>query len=103
MVIPHLTNEQRRAALAKAGLARQRRAEIKQAIKEGSCQLIDVFSAAGEDEAIARMKILDLLLAFPKIGEVKAQSIMEEIGIAASRRIGGLGYRQRASLIELLG
>ncbi|ADH92578.1 integration host factor MihF [Arcanobacterium haemolyticum] len=103
MVVPHLTREQRVKALAKAGQARLRRAELKQEIKEGKLTLRDVFDVAGDDEAIARMKVKDLLIAFPRIGETKTHAIMEKIGIAQSRRIGGLGHRQRTALLERLG
>lgn len=47
MVVPHLTREQRVKALAKAGQARLRRAELKQEIKEGKLTLRDVFDVAG--------------------------------------------------------
>lgn len=49
------------------------------------------------------MKVKDLLIAFPRIGETKTHAIMEKIGIAQSRRIGGLGHRQRTALLERLG
>jgi len=35
----------------------------------------------------------------PKIGKVKARRIMQEIGIAESRRLRGLGDQQRAALL----
>ena len=35
----------------------------------------------------------------PKIGKVKARRLMREIGIAESRRLKGLGEKQRTKLL----
>lgn len=48
------------------------------------------------------MRVLWLLEAVPGIGPVRAGRIMESVGIAHSRRIQGLGERQRTALIALL-
>ncbi len=46
MAAPKMTDEQRAAALARAGEARRVRAEIKQLLKTGSLTLEDVFERA---------------------------------------------------------
>ena len=58
---------------------------------------------ASDDVHIAKMKVVAMLEALPKVGKVKARRIMDEIGIADNRRIQGLGAQQRAALLERLG
>ena len=57
----------------------------------------------GDDEALSKMKVHDLLRSLPGVGDRRATSLMEEIGIAASRRLKGLGVHQRAALLEKFG
>ncbi len=98
---PALTPEQRRAALEKAAAARTARAEVKARLKMGSLSLADALGS--DDIHIAKMKVVALLEALPKVGKVKARRIMDEIGIADNRRIQGLGAQQRSALLERLG
>jgi hypothetical protein len=98
---PRLTPEQREAALAKAAAARAARADIKARLKMGSLTLTEALSS--DDDNIAKIKVVSLLEALPKLGKVKARRIMEEIGIADNRRVQGLGAQQRAALLERLG
>ena len=39
----------------------------------------------------------------PKVGKVKAKEIMDELEIAQTRRLRGLGDRQRRALLERFG
>lgn len=55
---------------------------------------------AASDRAIAKMRVMDLLEAMPRIGPVRAQAIMDQLEIASSRRLRGLGERQRRGLVE---
>lgn len=54
---------------------------------------------AGQDQALAKMRVVDLLGAMPRIGPVRASEIMERNNVAATRRIRGLGERQRSALL----
>ena len=98
---PALTPEQRRAALEKAAEARAARAAVKAKLKMGSLSLAEAL--ASDDVHIAKMKVVAMLEALPKVGKVKARRIMDEVGIADNRRIQGLGAQQRAALLERLG
>lgn len=100
MALSPLTPEQRNAALAKAFLARQERAEIKVALKAGKTSIREVLAQAAESEAVAKMKVEDMLRSLPGIGDRRASAVMKELGIAASRRLRGLGTHQRAALVE---
>jgi hypothetical protein len=96
---PKLTDAQRRAALKKAAEARRVRAELKALVKMGSRSIQDVLELSDTNEIISRTKVLAILESMPKIGKVKARRIMQEIGIAESRRLRGLGDQQRAALV----
>jgi hypothetical protein len=99
MPLPELDLEQRRAALAKAAEARRIRAELKQMLKSGEVTLGQVLDRAESADALAKMKVSDVLEAMPAYGPVKARRLMEELGIAQTRRIRGLGPRQREALL----
>lgn len=97
---PALTDEQRRMALEKAVANRRKRAEVKRALKEGRLSLSEALAMATRDEAIARMRAVELVESLPALGKVKAQRIMHTVGIADSRRVQGLGTHQRADLLR---
>lgn len=103
MALPKLTDEQRQAALAKAAEARKARAELKAELKRGSTNLKEVLDKADTDEIIGKTKVSAILEALPKVGKVKAKEIMEELEIAQTRRLRGLGERQRSALLERFG
>lgn len=100
MALEPLTPEQRSAALAKAFEAREARAETKSALKTGTLTLSDVLERTDDDQALAKMKVRDLLRSLPGVGERRADAIMDEVGIAQSRRLRGLGVHQKAKLLE---
>ena len=95
-----MTDEQRAAALEKAAAARRARAELKDRLKRGGTNLKQVLKDAETDEVLGKMKVSALLEALPKVGKVKAQEIMTELEIAPTRRLRGLGDRQRKALLE---
>ena len=103
MALPQLTPEQRAAALEKAAKARKVRAELKDKLKRGAVELPEVLKQADEDEIIGKMKVSALLEALPKVGKVKTQEIMADLEIAQTRRLRGLGERQRRALLERFG
>lgn len=100
MAPPQLTPEQRRAALAKAAEARRTRAEIKELLKTGSLTLGEVLERAETDDIVAGTKVYSLLISMPGMGKVKGKRLMEDLSISESRRIRGLGTRQRAVLLD---
>lgn len=99
MALPQLTPEQRAAALEKAGQARKARAELKERLKRGGTDLKQVLDDSSSDEVLGKMKVSALLESLPKVGKVKAQEIMTELEIAPTRRLRGLGDRQRKALL----
>ena len=97
---PTLTAEQREAALAKAAEARRARAELKEKLKMGSMSHKDLVAQADDNDTVGKMKVLAVLESLPGVGKVRARRAMEEIGIADTRRMRGLGEVQRKSLLE---
>lgn len=100
---PSLTPEQREQALAKAAEARRVRAELKEKLKMGAVSLPELLDQAETDDHIGKMKVLAVIEALPGVGKVKARRTMEEIGIADTRRVRGLGEQQRSKLLEAFG
>lgn len=96
---PSLTPEQRQAALAKAAEARRARAEIKERLKMGSITLAELLTQADTDDMVAGIKVLAVLESLPGVGKVKARRTMDEVGIADTRRLRGLGDQQRKALL----
>ncbi|HVL81851.1 MAG TPA: integration host factor, actinobacterial type [Actinomycetota bacterium] len=103
MPLPPLSEEQRKAALEKAAEARRRRAEIKAKLKNGSMGLTEVLRDSDNDEIVGKMKVSAMLEALPGVGKVRAQKVMEELGISTTRRLRGLGEKQRTALRERFG
>ncbi len=102
MALPNLSPEDRAKALAKAAEARQQRAAVRAKIKSGGMSFADVMKKA-DDPVIARMKVATLLESLPGFGKAKAAKLMADLEISPSRRVQGLGARQREQLMERLG
>ena len=100
MALPELTDEQRRAALEKAAAARHARAELREQIKKGEVSIEEVLNS--DDPIASRMKVSTLIESLPGYGKAKAAKIMDELGISPSRRVQGLGVRQREQLLQVL-
>lgn len=100
MALPQLSADQRADALEKAAAARHARAELREKIKGGQVSLQEVLES--DDPIAARMKVSALIESLPGYGKAKAAKIMDELGISATRRVKGLGARQREHLIEVL-
>lgn len=102
MPLPELDAEARRQALEKAAEARKVRAELKQQLKAGELTFQDVLDRADNDEIVGRTRVDAVLQAMPRLGKVRARELMERCGIAPSRRLRGLGAKQRAQLLREL-
>lgn len=99
MATPELTAEQRAEALVKATAVRSARRVFKDALARGEMTLEEAIRKAKADEALAGIRVHDLLQCLPGVGPKRAAVAMEEIGISPSRRIRGLGAHQVAALL----
>jgi hypothetical protein len=102
MALPNLSDADRKVALQKAAEARQKRAALRADIKAGKMSFAAVMKKS-DDPIVARMKVSTLLESLPGFGKAKAAKIMSELEISESRRVQGLGARQRQMLMERLG
>lgn len=97
---PERSLAQRMDALAKANVIRSYRKERKGEIASGRLRVTDVLlDVAPEMET---MRVVDLLLAVPKVGRVKAQTMLRREGVSPSKTISGLSTRQRHALVLAL-
>ncbi len=103
MALPPLTPEQRADALGKAAAARRARAGLKVQLKTGGATLDEVLKTGETDDTIGKMKVVAVLEAMPGVGKVRAQQIMERLEISPSRRVRGLGVKQREALQREFG
>lgn len=95
-----------RVAAARAAVAARRaRAAVKASIATRERRALEVAEAAWKGPATApeaTLRVRELLMSVPTLGPTRADRVMEQLGIAASKRVGGLGIRQRAKLRDYL-
>lgn len=102
MSAPDRSPEQRAEALARALEARQERALIRRQLKSGALNAREVLESCDDNLAWGALPIRAFLTALPGVGVARAQAIMREIDIADSRRLRGLGDRQRLELLQVI-
>lgn len=95
---PQLSPEQRTRALEKAKESRQIRAAVKARVKSGELSITDVITMSKDDEAIAKMRVLELVESMSGVGKIRAKTILERLEISLTRRVQGLGRHQLESL-----
>lgn len=95
---PPLTQEQRRKALEKAAIARRKRAELKEQLKSGRMSLKELLERTADD-IVGKMKVSNVLESLPGVGRVRARKMMEKLDISESRRMRGLGQKQKENLL----
>ena len=100
---PQISPEQRLAALEKAAAVRTQRAEIKAELKKVSVSLVALLERAPKEDLVGKMKVSAVLENLPGYGKVKAQKVMEQVGISETRRLAGLGANQKNQLLTLVG
>lgn len=71
-------------------------------LKAGRTTIREVLERA-DDDVIAKMRVVYLLESLPRIGKVRTRKIMNDIGIDETRRVQGLGSRQKQALLERFG
>lgn len=96
--VPELTDEQRRENLARAVEARRIRKQALDEVRRGALGVRDAL----DDPRLSRCKVFAWLRAIPGIGTARAQEIMTRAQVKPSRRMAGLGIRQRGRLVRIL-
>jgi len=95
-----LSTTQRAQALAKSAAARTARKQLLDEVKAGKTGLAEVLARADTDELVKKTKVLAVVKALPEVGRVRAGQLLEQAQIVDTRRVGGLGARQREALIS---
>ena len=91
--------DQRMDALKRANDVRVARAKLKKDLKEGKVRIEQILG--NPPEYVSTAKVMDILMAVPKFGRVKAARFLNTCRISQSKTVGGLSDRQRAELIGL--
>jgi len=92
------------AASRAAVAARRARAAVKADIASGLRSPLDVLRVAYEapEGVEGRLRVPEFLTSIPAIGATKSARIMQDLEIATSKRLGGLGRLQRRRLREFV-
>jgi hypothetical protein len=96
---PRRSLDQRMEALKRANDIRVKRAQLKKDLKLGEAKIDQILS--NPPEYVSTAKVLDMLMAVPKFGQVKAKRYLTLCRISESKTVGGLSDRQRSELIGL--
>lgn len=93
------------AGSAAAEEANVRRDEIRQLLSDGALTLAEVFTEVEAESGaghfvIGHMHVRGALIALPKIGEVKADQILDGLGLAHDTHLAQIGSQQRAALLQ---
>jgi guanylate kinase len=94
-----------RIAAGKAAVAARRaRAAVKNAVASRARTALDAAEQGWSDaeSAEATLRVRDLLTSIPTLGPTRVGRVMTQLGIAESKRVGGLGIRQREKLRDYL-
>lgn len=98
---PERTQQQRIEALRRANDIRSERARLKDRLRNGELAIGVVL--LDPPPCVHTAKVLDLLLAVPKFGRVKANRLLERCRVSPAKTVNGLTPRQRKELLDMLG
>lgn len=90
-----------RAAASRAAVAARRaRAAVKAAVAQRTRSAVDVLETGWKrrDSAEASLRVRELLASIPGLGAIRSAKILQQLGVSESKRVGGLGVRQRRVL-----
>ena len=80
---------------------RNKRAQIKSDLKAQKITLGELLIDKKKyKKYIANIKVIDLVSSLPGIGRVKAEKMLNEMGISFCKKIDGLGKRQKINFYK---
>jgi hypothetical protein len=97
---PERSHQQRMEALRRANDIRCERASLKERLRCGEVGIAEVL--VDPPTCVHTAKVLDLILAAPKYGRVKANRLLERCRVSPSKTVNGLTPRQRKELLDML-
>lgn len=90
--------DQRKAALKSANTMRVFRAALKGKVRRKEVDAATLLLDPPSE--LHNMRVLELVMATPRIGAQKANRILNRAGIAPTKRVGALTARQRSAIAE---
>lgn len=93
---PVLDSSQRRAGYDRSLRLRRARAVVKASLMAGDILLVEAL----ELEETQQMKVRQLLLALPGVGQRKSEKLLAAAGINPARSVARMGPLQRLSLLK---
>ncbi len=90
-----------RKKIRRANDIRSERARVKDRLRSGELAIAELL--VDPPGCVHTAKVLDLLLAVPKYGRVKANRLLERCRISPAKTVNGLTPRQRKELLDMLG
>ena len=97
---PEMSIEDRRRALQLSKESRQIRAQYKSKISSGELSFAQFLTIADSEPTLQKMRVKDLLESIPGYGKVRVENLMRKSEISPTRRVRGLGKKQRMALLD---
>ena len=97
---PERSLDQRKQALQRANEIRSSRAKLKKELKAGRVQIQDLLM--NPPDYLLTAKVIDMLLAVPKVGRVKANRVLKTCRVSPSKTFQGLSERQRNEIVAAM-
>lgn len=98
MALPQMTPEQRAKALEKARIAREKRSAAMKDLAAG--KISPKKFVENPDPTYSKVKVVAFLKKLPGVGAAKAAKALDVCNIPDNRRLGGLGSKQKAALLD---
>ena len=95
---PPLTEEQTTSGAREGGDRSAEASRAQGTVEERATSLRELIERTG-DEIVGKMKVSAVLESLPGVGRVRARKIMERLDISESRRMRGLGAKQKENLL----
>jgi hypothetical protein len=86
--------------LQKARLLKQKRAQLKAGLKKGTIKMSDLAVDASLFEVALPMRVIELVSALSGYGKITAARLLDSLKIAPSKRLSGLGKRQKKAFYD---
>ena len=97
---PERSLDQRKQALKRANEVRSKRAALKRDLKAGRVKIQTLL--LDPPEHLLTAKVIDMLLAVPKVGRVKANRVLKSCRVSPSKTFAGLSERQRKEIVTYM-
>jgi len=95
-------SDRRASVYAKVAAVRSERNDFRSRVREGSVDLVDIFTEAERSDVLATMKLLPLIEVIPEVGKVQSRRALASVGVEESVLVQDVDVDLRAELGVLL-